>query len=95
MKAKNLKILKENNINVPNFFITKEDNIDTTTLSKTYAIRSSCSFEDGEFSSFAGQFDTYLNIQPKDINEYIKKVKNSCKNKNVETYAKQKNIDKL
>ena len=77
MKSKNLQILKENNFNVPDFeIITWEDRnkkIDVSKYKGKYAIRSSSYLEDGEDNSFAGQFDTYLNVNANKINEMVNK----------------------
>ena len=45
-----------------------------------YSVRSSADIEDGEKNSFAGMFDSYLNVLPKDIFINIKKVKDSVNN---------------
>jgi len=58
-----------------------------------YAIRSSSNIEDGTKDSFAGQFDTYLNVEKKDIDTYIIKCFQSLYNTNVLDYAKNKNLD--
>lgn len=60
---------------------------------KKYAIRSSANIEDGEVTSFAGQFDTYLNVSKKDVNKMIKKCFLSLYNDNVISYLKEKKID--
>ena len=44
-----------------------------TNSEMTFAIRSSCSFEDGNKNSWAGQFDSFLNIDKKEVHEYIKR----------------------
>ncbi len=97
MKSKNLQILKENNYNVPDFeIISWEDRnkkIDVSKYKGKYAIRSSSYLEDGEDDSFAGQFDTYLNVNPNKINDMVSKCFESINNKNVTDYAKLKNID--
>ena len=97
MKEENLKILKENGFNVPFFNIIKwEDRnkkINTSKYHGLYAVRSSCNLEDGDISSFAGQFDTYLNVDSKDIESKVKECFNSINNKNVKEYITNKNID--
>lgn len=97
-KIENLKILKDNNINVPDFFvITNEDyknnkKYNNILKTKLYSVRSSCSLEDGSNDSFAGQFDTYLNVKEQDLDKYIKKCFDSVNNQNVLDYAKENNI---
>ena len=96
MKCKNLQILKEKGFNVPDFDIIKWDDrnikINTDKYKGKYAIRSSSYLEDGEEDSFAGQFDTYLNVSPNRINDKVKKCFNSINNKNVKDYLKSKKI---
>ena len=98
MKDENLKILKEKGFNVPDFEIIKwedrEKEIDTRKYKGRYAIRSSSNLEDGELSSFAGQFDTYLNVREKDINKRVKECFNSINNANIDAYIKENNIDR-
>ena len=96
MKSNNLKILKDNKFNVPDFDIIKWENrdkeIDIKKYKGKYAVRSSAYLEDGNDDSFAGQFDTYLNVLPKDINKKVNKCFNSINNKNVLDYLKNKKI---
>ncbi len=98
MKDENLRILKENGINVPSFevinWIDKDKKIDISSLQGKYAIRSSCNLEDGDISSFAGLFETYLNVSPKDINKRVKDCFNSLNNKKIDSYLKKNNIDR-
>ena len=98
MKEENLKILKENGFNVPFFNIIKwEDRnkkINTSKYHGLYAVRSSCNLEDGDISSFAGQFDTYLNVRVKDIEKRVKDCFNSLNSESINSYLKENNIDK-
>ena len=57
-----------------------------------YAIRSSSNIEDGVKKSFAGQFDTYLNVKREDVNEKIKLCFKSLYNKNVIEYIRLNKI---
>lgn len=97
MKDKNLKILKENGLNVPDFTVIewdeREKEIDTTKYKGKYAIRSSSNLEDSKEYSFAGQFDTYLEVDGKDINKKVKECFNSLNNKSIKEYLKEKNIN--
>lgn len=56
------------------------------------SVRSSAPIEDGENSSFAGQFDTYLNVSSQEINTSILRCIASFWNLSVITYRKSKNI---
>ena len=58
-----------------------------------YAVRSSSNIEDGINDSFAGQFDTYLNVKKEDLNTNIIKCFKSLYNENVLDYVFKKKID--
>ena len=101
-KINNLIKLKENGINVPNFEIIKyQDYIDGNISikqnlkrsNKKYAVRSSANIEDGKINSFAGQFDTYLNVLPDNLEEKISECFESLYNENVLDYCKNRNIN--
>ena len=104
-KAKNLQILAKNNFNIPNGIIVSneilknldnhiEEIISNLDLKKTYAVRSSSSKEDMDNLSFAGLYNTFLNVKGrKNIVESIKKCYKSRLNlENIE-YCKTNNID--
>lgn len=79
MKAQNLTILQSNKFNIPEFRILNSidelGNIDDyIEYNKRYAIRSSCSVEDNESESHAGEFETFLNITKSDVKEKVQKV---------------------
>lgn len=98
LKAQNLEILKTHGFPVPKFITVKSVEELTPTqmfLLKddlTYAVRSSFGAEDSINSSFAGQFDTLLNVKKEDLKKAVETVLNSVKNKNVSTYSELKNI---
>ena len=95
-KASNLLLLKQHNIKVPSFDIIKwedkDKKIDNNKYKGLYAIRSSANIEDGQLDSFAGQFDTYLNVKDYEINEYVSKCFNSVNNDNIKEYLESKKI---
>ena len=97
MKSENLIKLKNSGINVPPFDVIKwEDRdkpIDISGYKGKYAVRSSSNIEDGELSSFAGQFDTYLNVKEKDIEKKVKECFDSVNNKNIKEYLSRMNLD--
>lgn len=66
-----------------------ENNFKEGTL---FSVRSSSIVEDSANSSFAGQFDTYLNVSKKDIFDNIKKCLSSIFSVNVLKYCNDKNI---
>ncbi len=92
MKARNLTILKEHGINVPAFITIKDEedlNLDFSN-SNFFAVRSSYSSEDKGRNSYAGQFETFLNVPRKDVKIAIAKVRESYDN-SIE-YERAKNI---
>jgi len=101
-KINNLIKLKEKGFNVPNFDVIKfEDYIDgkinikqdIRLSNKKYAVRSSANIEDGKMDSFAGQFDTYLNVSINNLEQKIDECFKSLYNENVVDYCKTKNIN--
>ncbi|MCR5059567.1 MAG: phosphoenolpyruvate synthase [Saccharofermentans sp.] len=93
-KADNLIRLKDCGINVPEFIVLSEDNGHPDGFlkpGKLYAVRSSCSAEDAEDASFAGQFDTYLNVSADDVYAKADAIRDSFRH--AESYSSQKDID--
>ena len=62
--------------------------------SSTYAVRSSADCEDNDKYSFAGMFDSYLDVNLENIPENIEKVKASAYNDRVDFYIKSNNLPK-
>ena len=79
MKANNLKILTDNGFNVPKFITVRHiDEIDMSfSDKKLFAVRSSSELEDNKDISYAGQFNSFLNISKDDIITSVLSVKNS------------------
>ena len=107
-KAVNLGFLIQNGFNVPEGFCisTKINKIDNKTkdniiskfkkLKSKVAVRSSATDEDSEKSSFAGQFDSFLNIQnEKQLFNAIKNCKNSIKLDRAKAYLKNKKLNDI
>ncbi len=94
MKADNLKILQSHGINVPPFITVAEgEKIDLSFSSaELFAVRSSFKSEDTETSSFAGQFETYLNVKRADVEACFEKVLKSGDNHGALLYAKNRGI---
>ena len=65
------------------------DRFDARTL---FAVRSSAIDEDGSVHSFAGQFETYLNIPKAQVVENIKKVQQSADSERVVTYMRERGV---
>ena len=99
-KAYNLFLMKSQGINVPKLFCVQDvDEIeiqkylnDNFKESSTFAIRSSSSFEDGTEKSFAGQFNTFLNITYNDVISKIKECKETRVTEGLEKYIKEANL---
>jgi len=96
-KANNLKFLQELGYNVPPFIIIKDkNNINVSQLLKNnyYVVRSSANLEDSSSLSFAGIFDTFLNIPFDTITEHVNKVFNTCENKKLDAYLNKFQINR-
>ncbi|MCL2058959.1 MAG: PEP-utilizing enzyme [Oscillospiraceae bacterium] len=59
-----------------------------------FAVRSSAAVEDGSDHSFAGQFETYLNIQRADVYSYVQKVRGSAGSERVAAYVRERGLGK-
>ena len=66
-----------------------KDNVDSR-----FAVRSSAVEEDGDKASFAGQFETLLNVNSKNLLSAIKQVKDSAISERVKSYRKSKDLSK-
>lgn len=81
-KAKNLFIMRENGFNIPPFFCVFGDSAESAEDfakeffggSDTVSVRSSSSAEDGADASFAGQFQTELNVPQSGISAAVSRV---------------------
>lgn len=95
MKHQNLRTLADHGFRVPKFIVVR--NSDETDLSfsdcETFAVRSSFSGEDGADSSFAGQFDSFLNVPRRDVADAVEKVLQSARKENVSAYLKARALD--
>ncbi|MFN0036579.1 MAG: PEP/pyruvate-binding domain-containing protein [Saprospiraceae bacterium] len=58
-----------------------------------YAVRSSAVAEDGKQHSFAGQFETHLNVFPEKLTEKIADVRASAQNERVRAYRKEQGLE--
>lgn len=109
MKSENLIKLKSAGFKVPKFiiiqnlgnkdeFILRDINgkhIDLSFSDKSlFAVRSSCSVEDGEEVSFAGQFETKLNVEKDNIIDTVKEIFNGYYQSNIyNDWGVEKDID--
>ena len=103
-KASNLKILTEAGFNVPKWFvITAEEKLNETDIldkiekhginGNLFAVRSSAVNEDSETVSFAGQFESFLNVEKKDIYEKVKAVSESANSERVKSYMAKAGLE--
>ena len=99
-KIDNLIKMRDAGINVPAFTVVpyedavKDDlKVDLPSSGKLFSVRSSADIEDGESTSFAGQFDTFLNVAADDVTGKIKDIVASLNSDSVKAYAENKNLD--
>ena len=99
-KAYGLSVLKSENIEIPLSYVvptlnSEVDNLDLKELNQSinYSVRSSADIEDGNKNSFAGMFDSYLNIPHDKLIEYTKKVVDSKNNDRLQKYIETNKLD--
>ncbi|MCB0412261.1 MAG: PEP/pyruvate-binding domain-containing protein, partial [Bdellovibrionales bacterium] len=61
--------------------------------SQTYAVRSSANFEDSKEHSFAGIFESFLNVEPQYVLKTIEKVFESSQTQRSQSYCRESAID--
>ena len=94
-KADNLILLRDNGINVPKFTVVphgSQEKYDLPSDRGLYSVRSSCNLEDSSDFSFAGQFDTFLNVPASEVSSKISAARSSVQSESVVSYAKLHNI---
>ena len=103
-KAKHLFGLQQHGFNVPQFVVLPLSYFQSTNAQKftellteingcfkadtKFAVRSSSGQEDGTLHSFAGQFDTFLNVSESDLEDKINLVFESINSERVKGYRK-------
>lgn len=92
-KADNLVLLRDKGIPVPEFVIVTDGKAPDVSWEMS-SVRSSADVEDGVSDSFAGQFDTYLNVARKDLQEKIDLCMASASSEGAAEYLKQRELDK-
>ena len=99
-KMYGLSVLNSKGIKVPYSMVVPTGVVisadDLKRISKKYSrfsVRSSADIEDGEKNSFAGMFDSYLNVSFNDILENINKVKNSVNNDRLKEYIQVNHLE--
>jgi pyruvate,water dikinase len=100
-KADGLALLSEYGARIPEtFVITQYDEadilsfLDEITPGKSFAVRSSADGEDGTLLSFAGQFQSFLNLKTKDeVLQAVRSCFASISEERIATYAKEHRAD--
>ena len=99
-KIDNLIKLRDDGFNVPAFTVVpyedavKDDlKFDLPSEGELFSVRSSANVEDGEFQSFAGQFDTFLNVSRDDVASKIKTIVDSLNSDGVKAYCEKSGTD--
>ena len=72
-----------------NQFISQNDE------QSSYAVRSSAVEEDGKQHSFAGQFETYLNVTADSVMDAVARVKKSASSERVMRYRKERGLEPI
>lgn len=102
-KAFNLQFLKRNGFNIPVTYVldvntlstgTREEIADSLRIKEgRYAVRSSAISEDGKKFSYAGMFDSFLNVAASDLYEYVMKCEASVNSDRSKAYEAHQHID--
>lgn len=100
-KAKALAQLGQADFNIPDWFVVadfKESDCEeiltrsTTLGSPFFAVRSSAAAEDGAQHSFAGQFDSFLNVASSQLIDRVKRVQQSAKSEHIASYQNSQSL---
>lgn len=87
MKAENLKILRDNGFPVPPFTVVTGSEVDLSfSRAETFAVRSTFEGEDTGDSSFAGQFDTLLDVPRAGVASAVEQVRKSYEKETIRAY---------
>ena len=87
MKAENLTLLRDNGFPVPAFTVVTGETADLSfSEADRFAVRSTFDGEDTEGTSFAGQFDTLLNVPREDVPDAVRKVRASYEGESIAAY---------
>ena len=90
MKAENLTLLRDNGFPVPAFTVVTGETADLSfSEADRFAVRSTFDGEDTEGTSFAGQFDTLLNVPREDVPDAVRKVRASYEGESIAAYREE------
>ncbi|MDB4512586.1 PEP-utilizing enzyme [bacterium] len=99
-KAGALAKLTLSGFEIPAWFVVTEGKINNEALSNSlatlgdgpFAVRSSALAEDGEEHSFAGQFDSFLNVPTEQVESRIHDVRKSQQSERIDSYTENQKI---
>jgi pyruvate,water dikinase len=91
-KARSLAALTQEGFNIPPWFVVLGNTTELPLVHGLQAVRSSAMSEDGAENSFAGQYDSFLNVSPANIPTNIEKVRQSGSSSHLKTYAQNRDI---
>ena len=87
MKAENLKVLRDNGFPVPPFTVVTGSDVDLSfSQAETFAVRSTFEGEDTGDTSFAGQFDTLLDVPRTAVASAVEQVRKSYEKETIRAY---------
>ena len=87
MKAENLKVLRDNGFPVPPFTVVTGSDVDLSfSQAETFAVRSTFEGEDTGDTSFAGQFDTLLDVPRTEVASAVEQVRKSYEKETIRAY---------
>lgn len=91
-KAQALASLSQAGFKIPSWFVVTNSDDPLPSLTGLHAVRSSAMSEDGSESSFAGQYESFLNITPDQIPAHIQRVRQSSTSAHLQTYAQNRDV---
>lgn len=97
-KGYGLGVLNAVDVSVPETYIipvlsNESSYINFLNKDNNYSVRSSADIEDGDKNSFAGMFDSFLDININGIDENVNKVRKSKDNERVKKYVQHYNLN--
>ncbi len=92
-KIENLMVLQQSQFPVPEFVVVEKRGEIPDFPWSLCSVRSAANVEDGENNSFAGQFDTFLNVSKEDVPDKVEACFASMEKESVQLYAKERKVD--
>ncbi len=100
-KGASLAVMRQVGLPVPDGFVITDSSFDKSEVlsrldtNKTYAVRSSAIAEDGFTASFAGMYESILDVKKEEALAAIAKVFSSAQSERVAEYAKRQGIEEI